>query len=34
MNKKILLWFVLGWLFAAIFSPGHVIGMFSAKKSA
>lgn len=31
MNKKLVLWFVLGWLFAAVYSPGHLIGMFKGK---
>lgn len=33
MNKKIVMWFLLGWLFAALFSPSVVIGMFKSKTS-
>lgn len=34
MNKKIIMWFVLGWLFAVIYSPSHFIGMFKGKAQA
>lgn len=28
MNKKIIMWFVLGWLFAVVYSPSNFVGMF------
>jgi hypothetical protein len=31
MNKKIMLWFLAGWLLSIVFSPNHVLGMFGKK---
>lgn len=28
MNKKVLIWFVAGWLLSLVFSPQHLTGMF------
>jgi hypothetical protein len=33
-NKKILMWFVLGWLFAVVYSPSAFVGMFMGKAQA
>lgn len=31
MNRKILLWFLAGWLLSLVISPRAVTGMFKAK---
>lgn len=33
MNKKILLWFLAGWLLALIVPPTRVTGMLKGRKS-
>lgn len=33
MNKKILLWFLAGWLLALILPPTRVTGMLKGKRS-
>lgn len=32
MNKKLILWFVAGWLLAVVFPPSRVLGMFTGKR--
>lgn len=33
MNKKLIIWFVAGWLLALIIPPTRVTGMIKGKKS-
>jgi hypothetical protein len=33
MNKKIILWFLAGWLLSLVFSPTHLTGAFTSAKS-
>jgi len=33
MNKKLVLIFLAGWGFSIIFSPSHILGMVSGKKT-
>lgn len=28
MNRKMIMWIVIGWLLAAVYSPSHLLGMF------
>lgn len=33
MNKKIVLWFLAGWLLSLVVSPTHITGMFKSSKA-
>lgn len=31
MNKKVLMWVVVGWLVSLVYSPSHLVGMLKGK---